>query len=130
MAESNVEHDSKEDFVEKGRTDVGHQYPIIILDDNKDKKKIYEQVFAEYSRFIKRPIYIFDNANECYNFVTTELCGNTHTKVLVLVRDQLINNIIHKIVRFDQIQKIIILNDNPPSEEERKSMKPYSKVRE
>ncbi|CAF1652373.1 unnamed protein product [Rotaria sp. Silwood1] len=130
MAESNVEHNLKEDFVEKCRTDVGHQHPIIILDDRKDKKKIYEQVYAEYSRISKRPAHIFDNADECYDFVTTELCNNIHTKALVLVRDKLINDIIKDIVSSDQIHNIIILNDNPPSKEERESMKNYSKVRE
>ncbi|CAF1339798.1 unnamed protein product [Adineta steineri] len=130
MVESNAGHNLRQDLVEKHRNVIGQQHPIIIVNSNKDQNKIFEQSFSEYSRITNRPLYVFDNVDECCDFVYEQASSNEEAKCIVLVQDQFANELIPSIVHAEQIEDIIILNENPPSQQKRESMREYTKVRE
>ncbi|CAF1288930.1 unnamed protein product [Adineta steineri] len=128
MVESNAGHNLRQDLVEKHRNVIGQQHPIIIVNSNKDQNKIFEQSFSEYSRITNRPLYVFDNVDECCDFVYEQASSNEEAKCIVLVQDQFANELIPSIVHAEQIEDIIILNENPPSQQERESMREYTKA--
>lgn len=130
MAKSNSADDLLSDLVAKHYTSLKHQHPIIIVNGEKDKNTILESIFVEYARVSKRPVHIFNNVMDCRDFVENQLYDDLYAKCVVIVTDQLAYELIPDIVYCEQIKEIIILNNQPPSEQDRESMKEYSKVRE
>lgn len=130
MAKSNSADDLLSDLVAKHYTSLKYQHPIIIVNGEKDKNTILESIFVEYARVSKRPVHIFNNVMDCCDFVENQLYDDLYAKCVVIVTDQLAYELIPDIVYCEQIKEIIILNNQPPSEQDRESMKEYSKVRE
>jgi hypothetical protein len=131
MAKSNSGSDLAQNFVETHEYFIGRQHPIFIVNGDKDKNKIFEQqIFIEYSRVSKRPIHIFHNVDDCYNFVMEQLYADKYAKCFVIVSDQLANEIIPEIVNCEQIEEIMIIDNNLLTQQEKELMKIHSKVRE
>ncbi len=129
MAKSNSRSDLLlQDFAERHQSDIAHYFPIIFIDGNKNKDKIWKEILIECSRVRKQPIHIFDNADDCSNFVMTQLWEDKNAKCFAIVSDQLANEIVPDIVHCEQIVEIIIIDNNLSTQQERESMKTYPKV--
>lgn len=130
MAESNLGSTLTKDLGKMHLTALACQHPIIIVNGDKDKNKIFEEMLAQYSGASKRPVHVFSSADDLCNFVENELYFDEYAKCVVIATDQLAYDIIPDIVHCKQIEEIIILDNHQPSQQDRESMKAYSKVRE
>lgn len=131
MAESNVkQQDTIEHLLALHFIGLAQefQYTTIIVSHDKDRINTLKQILTDEDHTVNNPVHLFDNSEDCEHFVEGELWENKNAKCSVLISKQFANELIPYISFSDQIKEIHILDEISMSQEEKESLKQYSKV--
>jgi hypothetical protein len=111
---------------ENQRSFIENICKIIIVHDDENILNTFK-IMASPNSSSNRIMRIFDNVYACSDFLT-RISDNYQLKLIVFVGGQLVHDLVSSIHHREQVQVIFILNKPPFTEEERNTMKLYSKV--
>jgi hypothetical protein len=108
MAESNTPPDSLHLLAQKAieyQTVVIQSKNIIItVHDDKDQVEGFQSIAAEDPD----TLYVFDNGDACYNFISEKVSSDPHVDIIVFIGGGLVCNLIPDIHFVEQVKKILI----------------------
>jgi len=113
--------------IERQREAIQSHIILIAVHDDQEQIKAFQKIAAKDANSIRK-MYVFDNEDACVDFVCERVSLNPDVKINVFVGGGLVTGIVSSIHHCEQIQVILITNKPPFNEEERESMKMYSKV--
>jgi len=130
MAESNEPGDRMKMFAQKAiqreTTEIEGTSILIVVHDDEQQLEKFKKI-ATKNTDSARKIFVFNDVDTFYDFVCVKASSNLR-QIVVFVGGQLVNDVVSSIHYCEQVQLILIMNKPPFSDEERESMKMYSKV--
>ena len=131
MAESNASDDLLTAMIsrtiELQRGTIQSKYIMIIVHDNEQLIRSFKQIAAMNSSS-RRLLHVFDNVDECYEFVVNEVSIKPHVEMRIFVGGGLVRKLVDTIHFCEQVKKIIIIDKPPFNKEEQELMKKFPQV--
>jgi hypothetical protein len=134
MAESNIPTYSSSILVRLAETQrdsiqrVLSKNLIIVVHDDDDHLKAFRQIATAKPECIGK-MHVFDDDEQCSNFVCEKVAEDPDVKFLVVVGGRLVRDLVSSIHFCSQVERIFIVNKPPFDEEEREIMKTWPKVK-
>jgi hypothetical protein len=134
MAESNIPTYSSSILVRLAETQrdsiqrVLSKNLIIVVHDDDDHLKGFRQIATAKPECIGK-MHVFDDDEQCSNFVCEKVAEDPNVKFIVFVGGRLVRDLVSSIHFCSQVKTIFILNKPPFDEEERELMKTCPKVK-
>ncbi|UJR19298.1 hypothetical protein I4U23_022427 [Adineta vaga] len=132
MTESNETADKMKVFaqmaLERGKTEIEASCIFIVVHDDEQQIEMYKNIATKNEDSAER-IFVYNNVDECYDFVIDIVSTRQSVQITVFVGGQLVSDVVSSIHDCEEVKAILILNKPPYSDEERKAMQLYPKVK-
>ncbi|CAF1380414.1 unnamed protein product [Adineta steineri] len=132
MFESNKPGDQMKSFVQKAieqqKIAIERSLIFIVVHDNEEQIERFKNIAMKNEDSAQR-IFPFSNFDTFYDFIIEKVSSRPAIKIIILVGGQLVDDVVSSIHFCEQVQSILILNKSSISNEERESLKTYSKVK-
>ncbi|CAF2111101.1 unnamed protein product [Rotaria magnacalcarata] len=132
MAESKKPGDLMSIFIQKTidchiKT-IESRFIIIAVHDDEEKSKTLKSITASTENSIRNAC-VFDNVDECFEFITEKVSLDPLITIVILVGGGLVCDLVSTIHACSQVSSIIIMSKPPFKVEEHELMKKYDKVK-
>lgn len=133
MAESNKPGDLMSIFIQKAidcriKNNESRSITIAVHDDEEKSKCLKNIATADHENSI-RNVYVFDNIDECYDFILEKVSSDPLVTITILVGGGLVCDLVSEIHGCSQVSLIIVMRKPPIPVEEHELMKQYDKVK-
>jgi hypothetical protein len=131
MAESNQPGDIMKIFAQKAiqreTTEIEGTSILIVVHDDEQQLEKFKKTSTKNADSARK-IFVFNDLDTFYDFFIEKNSSDSRIQIVVFVGGQLVNDVVSCIQHCKEVQLILIMNKPPFSDEERESMKMYSKV--
>ncbi|CAF3372053.1 unnamed protein product [Rotaria socialis] len=133
MAESKKPGDLMSIFIQKAidchiKT-IESRFIIIAVHDDEEKSKTLKSVTTASHENSIRNAYVFDNVDECFEFIIDKVSLDPLITIVILAGGGLVCDLVSTTHTCSQVSSIIIMSKPPFKVEEHELMKTYDKVK-